>query len=597
MWFANPAALWALLLIPPLLLLYMLRHRPVRQRVPSLLLWQGVADAQVSTSPFQWLRRSVSLLLMLAALLLLVLALSGLRIPEGRAAGLPLVVVLDTTASMQAETENGTRIDLARELAADAIRNAGNAPITVLAWDGRLQGVGLAESSPALALAALGRLAATDRSGDDLALSRALRQLRADDARVLFIGTRRPGADVRYLSVDESRPNTAIIAAGLNELQPGAPEIYFVAELTGATGSLVTTLVVERFSNGEWTLVDARDVTLSAGRRGEFSFRVSESGLYRGRLDYADAFALDNSALVRFTRLPALAVRMDDGVPDQVQRAVNAVASGMTGFADTADERHTTWVFGSEAAAGVSSRLPAAYIGPAAHPPGVRFGGFTDADDAAAILAPSFLWRGVGEPELRVVRTAAFTHARETRPVLEASAGPAIALAERTDSRHDLLFCLDFADDSGANTLLERPAFVILWANWLAHVREGLDPLPRGALSVRDSVRGEYTATAPTGAEYDATQGIDLAHVGVYRTTGAETEVEYFGVSLLDPRASDLTVQPGESPVEVTDWLRRASQSGERGALELAPWLALAGLTLLMIEWFLYRRRFFKGRD
>ena len=87
--FASPAALWLGLLIGPLLLLYMLRHKPVRKRMPSIVLWVGVAQAQIATSPFQRLRRSLSLLLMLLALIALVLALSGFRIPGGEQRGVP----------------------------------------------------------------------------------------------------------------------------------------------------------------------------------------------------------------------------------------------------------------------------------------------------------------------------------------------------------------------------------------------------------------------------------------------------------------------------------------------------------------------------
>ncbi len=140
-WFASPASLWLGLLIGPLLLLYMLRHKPVRKRVPSVMLWAGVAQMQVATSPFQRLRRSLSLILMLLALVALVLAISGFRIPGGETRGVSLTLVVDVTAGMGADVRGGQRIDLAIERGREVIDAAGNSDVTVMAWDGGLRAV------------------------------------------------------------------------------------------------------------------------------------------------------------------------------------------------------------------------------------------------------------------------------------------------------------------------------------------------------------------------------------------------------------------------------------------------------------------------
>ena len=150
-WFSSPAALWLGLLIGPLLLLYMLRHKPVRKRIPSIVLWTGVAQAQIATSPFQRLRKSLSLLLMLLALIALVLAVSGLRVPGGEQRGVPVTIIIDVTASMSGFEQGGTRIDIAIERARTVIDESGNSDISVFAWDANLRALAPADTEPAVA--------------------------------------------------------------------------------------------------------------------------------------------------------------------------------------------------------------------------------------------------------------------------------------------------------------------------------------------------------------------------------------------------------------------------------------------------------------
>jgi hypothetical protein len=100
--FANPAALWLLGLILPLIALYLLKHKRRNQIVPSLLLWkQAVEDQRVQT-PFQKLRSS---LLLLLQILIIVLGTALLSEPyvllKPEMAG-KWVLVLDVSASMKA---------------------------------------------------------------------------------------------------------------------------------------------------------------------------------------------------------------------------------------------------------------------------------------------------------------------------------------------------------------------------------------------------------------------------------------------------------------------------------------------------------------
>lgn len=597
--FSNPAGFWALALLLPLLLLYMLRHRPVRRRVPSIALWQGAVQAQVSTSPFQRLRKSLSLLLMLLALAALVLALAGARVPGATRHGVPLTVVIDVGARMAAQDGAGTRLDAARQLARQAIEDSAASRVTVLAFDGGLLPLAPADSSPGVALAALDRLAGGTRGTETAALARAIEQLAAGaDRNVVAIGDRDPGKfeNARFLQVGNPLPNVAIVSAGMAEPVPGRLEISFGIELYGAQASQRVTIALERMVEGSLELVDARDETLTPGRRIASIFAVPEAGLYRGALRVEDPLAIDNFAWVRATALPVLPVQMDDAVPAPVRRALAAIAEGMGTIRLDGAGDNASAVLAGAAASGAQPRLPAAYIAPA-HPPRGSFGDETTVSGTARLL-PSLLWRGAGNPAIVPGRMRTLRFDGLLRPALEIDQGAAIALAERDGGLRDLVIGLPLTEGEG--TFAGQPAFIIFWANWFDYVRGLLDPLPRGALSTRDALRvpplggrEDFTVKPPGGAAVRLSPGagIALEQPGTYVTSGLDTPVPAVGASLLDATESDLAPTAADNEAALA-WISQGALNGERDALELAPWLALLGAALLITEWLLYRKRF-----
>lgn len=118
----SPAAAAALLaaVAGSVALLYRLRPPPRRLQVSSLLLWRV---ARRRRSPLERLRWWLSLLLATAVALLLALAAAGVRL--GAEAD-PLLLVVDTSPSMGARLESGlTRLDRARDEAADLLDRLG----------------------------------------------------------------------------------------------------------------------------------------------------------------------------------------------------------------------------------------------------------------------------------------------------------------------------------------------------------------------------------------------------------------------------------------------------------------------------------------
>ncbi|HVJ19509.1 MAG TPA: VWA domain-containing protein [Polyangiaceae bacterium] len=114
----TPSGLWLLGLLGPLLLLYVLRIRRQRLRVPSTWLWAAAERDLLARHPFRRLRAEVPLLLEALAIILLSLALAQ---PVSRASHLQagnVALVIDTSASMGARGEGGkTRMQAAQRAA------------------------------------------------------------------------------------------------------------------------------------------------------------------------------------------------------------------------------------------------------------------------------------------------------------------------------------------------------------------------------------------------------------------------------------------------------------------------------------------------
>ncbi|MBX3474720.1 MAG: BatA domain-containing protein [Planctomycetes bacterium] len=609
--FANPAALWAALLVAPLLLLFMLRHRPVKKRIPSIVLWQGAAQMQVATSPFQRLRNSISLLLLLAALVALVLALAGLRIPGARAAGTPIVLVVDITAGMQAVRLGESRLETARNRALELLDSAGNAPVTLLAWDGSLRPASPALGTVARARDGLNALEAVDYGADDAMLLRALARLAEEPGqrRIVLASDHSPGTlppGVLLLPCGPPLANSGIVAAALTEVTSSQQELFFALEHFGPSPARVAVRIERMTSPTQAELVDARDLLLTPGERASVTLPVRLPGLYRATLA-GDAFALDDTAYVRFSRLPVQDVALDGPVPTPLRKAVAAMetANGTVRLIDAAAAGPDTMFVFAHQPAGASPRLPCVYLLPAGTPDGVSVQAALPAADSPARPARHPLWRGAGVPDIRVPNVIPVVTDRLLLPLMETGPGPALALLRRPDDSRldDLLVCFPLDDE--ATGFAAKLAFVVFWENWFDAGRRLRDPLPRGALSTQDSTEipalagraafryGDWESAATE--EASPGRSLRLERAGGYRFEGLEgADPELIGVSLLDAAESNLMQAPTEEfdADLLATLLAEADTGGQRGDLSLAPWLALLAAGLVLAEWVLFRRRY-----
>ncbi len=109
--------LWALPLLGGIVALWMLRLKRQDVTVSSLYLWNTLLQETQANAPFQRLRRNLLLFLQLLAAFLLVFALARPFVYGEAVTGHTVVLILDTSASMNATDVHPTRLGAAKDAA------------------------------------------------------------------------------------------------------------------------------------------------------------------------------------------------------------------------------------------------------------------------------------------------------------------------------------------------------------------------------------------------------------------------------------------------------------------------------------------------
>jgi Ca-activated chloride channel family protein len=268
--FLAPLALAGLAFLPVVVAMYLLKLRRDDAVVPSTLLWrQLVADVEAN-APWQRLRRS--LLLLLQLLLVAILAILAARPFVERPAGLAgdLVLVVDTSASMQATDVTPTRLDAAKSGAVDALKDlpaGGKVSVIAAGRTARVVANGTADIGRVKqAIATIEGSSDVGDLGDALRLASAL-AARSGDAEILVatdaaIATPPDAtaldAPVRVLQVGREANNQALVALAVRTQPNNLSHSAFVS--IANLGLERVDRRVEVYADG--SLREARTVTL-----------------------------------------------------------------------------------------------------------------------------------------------------------------------------------------------------------------------------------------------------------------------------------------------------------------------------------------------
>ena len=531
----TPSALWLLLTLPLIVLLYVVRTRRQQRVVSALFLW---TEAKVSAR--QRRRISPTLLLLLQLLLAALLALA-LAQPRFRLSGAPpRVLVIDASASMAADSAGGTRLAEAVVQAETLLAGAGQVAVVRAGLGARV--VQPLTGEHAQVRRVLGELVAADSSA---ATAEAL-----ELARSLV-----PGAEVHLFS-DQAKPagfgDVALHAVGQNPVGQIAPNLgisafelaygqLFVSVVNNADTPRTAELILSE-SSGDG--VDEVRTSLLVPARGQANTSVpvaSEVGLYRARLAEPhggalqnDALALDNEA---FAGGRALRVHLLGDAP-ALERLLRALPNTVLSVQEGADVTFSV---------GQKEPLPEGnvmfFAAPEAAPAYTEIADWTRGDPLLrfADLTGTVVALSSAPPPLPLVQAEVLARTADLIPVL---------LRWNQVGREVLYFAFNPAQSD----LPRRPAFPIVLTNALNGFRSEAQ-VPLGTALGEGDYLSEPGRVEREGRSYTSAP-----------LPAAESRLEVTGVSSSPPRR----------------------ETGSEATRDPALWLVAGALFLLLTEWLLW---------
>ncbi|MCX6344330.1 MAG: BatA and WFA domain-containing protein [Armatimonadetes bacterium] len=320
--FLSPYSLiWFLPFAAAIIVLYLLKLKRKEQMVSSVMLWQdAVADIQAN-APFQKLKKSLLLLLQLIALFALVF---GIARPYIRAKGMSenkIVIILDSSASMQSTDISPSRFDNAKSKALEVVNRMGSDDTMLVITAGAKTRVVASFTSDKKSLqSAISALKPVDapcnmRQAMVLALSLVAGKSASPPRIVLLsdglfssLSDLSPGsANLTFIKIGARCDNVAITSLDSRKTLSGDQQV-FVSLRNFSDKQRVFNL--ELYMQDQ--LIDIREETLRPGEaKQEILENVKDaSGRVTAKLDIEDDLIADNSGSVYLAKRGKLSVLM-----------------------------------------------------------------------------------------------------------------------------------------------------------------------------------------------------------------------------------------------------------------------------------------------
>jgi Ca-activated chloride channel homolog len=612
----SASALWWLLLGAIIIFFYLLKLKRKRRVVPSVFLWQRALEEVEANAPFKKLRRSLLLLLQLLALAALVFSLSRPLITMRALAAGTTVIIIDATASMSARDEGGrSRLDRAKELAIDMVNGLGGDDRAAIIESSSRVTVRSSLSSDRAALAAGVRdVRETDAAGnltDAVRLAEQIAKTEREAGIVIIsdgggapiasdLGTvpdsERPAASsqsvpVRFVRVGQREDNAGIVAMNSRPAPAAGIRRELFASIANY-GSQDRSLGVELRLDGK--LVDARTVSVAANDRTAVIFEAmpGAGGLAELKLNAQDDLASDDVAYAFLNDARRLRVGVISDNPFLIQAlAVNPDFDARR-LAQGATLSDFDCIISEGALRGdvVDSGRPLLVINPSDVAGSWQATAARERPEVTSYDRSHAINSYLSYADLHVERATKREAATWLRPVVSSS-GDGLIWAGDDGRRRVVMLGFALAESD----LPLKVEFPILLANsiaWLAG-RDAIttDRVVRaGQPATIRAARESVTVTTPAGeAQELAARDGTVIFADTMRAGAYEVKDEPgFAASLTSEAESDtaprdsIRARAGEVSGQV------ASFYSER---EFWRWVALAVLTVLTIEWWVYHRR------
>jgi hypothetical protein len=640
--------------LPPLLALYILRLRRPKRRVASTLLWTRQVEDLRANSLFQRMRVSWLLLLQIIAVALVALALAQPQADLGIVESGRVVLLIDRSASMGvADADGRSRLDAAKREAherVDALFGAGffsQAPeVMVVAIAREATVLSPFSTIAARAHDAIDAIEATDETttlAEALDVARSFMEVPNpdkqgapqesgvtlelwSDGRIADVDrcVVKAGESLRYHPMGSpTARNAGVAGAGVSRLAGNPDEVAVFARIMNWNEAPLHS-DVELWVDGTLRAVlppgvdvpaagedPSRKTWLPGEIRVSFpSVTVKPDGIVEVRLVAVDDQPADNR--MAMVAAPAAAARVLLVGASSIVRGVVEALPVKSVDAVSAEEFTTrvatqpSWVDAFDVivldGASPSSLPPSRYLVLGGTVPFEGLNPYGDKSDVSmrSVQSAHPLMRFVNLDELGVARAVAYSPASDVETVVEGSDGPLVMTLARGGGQA-VVVAFNPLD---SNWPFQR-GFVNFMANAVeflaASGREAALPtimpgdtqpirLPSGVRSIElVSPSGRTQELAVT----DPAQAVvgPLRQAGVWTARwveGGEQRARPIAVALQDPREGRIgALESLAFGLETV----RGVKGGESGRSALWPWLLLAALAVLTLEWLVYLRK------
>jgi Ca-activated chloride channel family protein len=607
--FLAPAAFAFAAAIPVVVVFYLLKRKRVVRLVSSTLLWQKFLAETQASAPFQRLRKNWLLILQIILLILAVLALSRPYFAAKAKPAALRVVVLDASASMQSIDESPSRFERARAEALKWVDSlANNSQMVVLQAGANTEVKQSATTEKAALRRALQACVASDsptRLLPALRMAESLVRDQADAEIHLFSDGAVPelsefenkALPLVYHKVGKRGDNVGITALDVrsNPANPNERAVY--ASVVNYSSNAQPVELELRLDD---KLLETRPLTIAAGEASPQVFVAGQTqdGVFTVRINVKDDLAADNQASI-VSLLPkpvrVLLVTRGNRLLEKALRAVPNVELGVVpdlaesgaeyDFVVLDDVTPTTWPKGNVLAFHVVNtnwvenpkniESPAIVDWKSTHPL-LRYAGFDNVQVAQSLTAKTPSW---------------------AVSVAEAPQAP-ILLAGDLGRQRIVWVGFDVLE-SNWPLRVSFPIFIANAVEWLnpANTKSSQLLVKAGDAFRMSLAHSEKNAEVILAGGAKKTYTIDpnanefvfgdTFKQGTYRLRIGTNET-MFCVDLLDAQESN--TKPRDE-LQLGRYTKVTATTTKRTNMELWRTIAMAGLGMLMLEWWYYHRR------
>ncbi|MDK2911989.1 MAG: hypothetical protein PWR29_946 [Methanolobus sp.] len=619
--FETPLALIALTSVIPLILLYLLRPKPLQVIVPSLMFLMNIREEKKRfyTSITKLIKDPLFLIQLLVLILLALAAAAPFIETQESLSGEHTVIIIDASASMQTDNRFSDALSKAGDYVSkkNTIILAENVPVTVLADGG--------SSAADETLNTLEPKAVV--SDISAAVSAGMRTLSQEGGRIVVISdfsywdgddpvnaknlAESYGLQVEYVLVGSSTGNNVGIIQG---------------EVSAVDGSYTYTGIVKNYNNGRQSVRldivnedgSSQQVTLNVAARSTQQFKVTDlkTGITEVRIAAADSLMVDNVAYISvppssskqmlvvsdtgklpshtaLSLMPNVRTNLLEGVPSDLSRySVVVIATKQRALASNEISTLNSFIrSGGEVVFIASDALASDKAGTDLQEllP-VRTGDVVSADRGVTlrVLQDTRLSEDIQFNEVAVYEYLNATARRDTTTLVSTTAGtPMLVYGTLGDGTVVYLGLNDAMGEDVWNNFHNLPEYPVFWfklAGWLGGTGSITDyNLKTGSVS---ALAREQEIQTPSGLE--TTSRVLYDEAGVYTVAGKRV-----AVNLYNDRESDTTLTGQElidrSKAKDSPGIVRASSYTAKNYLD--TYMIIIVSLLVLLELLIIRKR------